>query len=273
MTRHLFLGLAVLLASNLSASAQPKDPPKKFTNSLGMEFAPVPKGKSWLGGGLGKEGTNEVNFAQDFYLGVYAVTQDEWQKIMGKNPSHFSRGGKGADAVKDIADADLKRFPVESVSWDEAKEFVKLLNEKVKNDAREAGWEYRLPTQQQWEYACRGGPMTDRADSAFDYYFEKPSKTLSREQANFGAILKRTCKVGSYPPNRLGLHDMHGNVMQWCEDLYWSEEVGLPARVGRGGGWFDGAAGCRAWTRYGCTPSFRASLLGFRLARIPSTGK
>jgi uncharacterized protein (TIGR03067 family) len=119
MIRHLCLSLVVALPCDFAVSAQPKDPPKTFTDSLGMEFALVPKGKSWLGGGSGKEGTKEVKFAHDFYLGAYAVTQEEWQKIMGKNPSHFSRGGKGADAVKDIADADLKRFPVENVSWDD----------------------------------------------------------------------------------------------------------------------------------------------------------
>jgi len=170
MTRLYCFSLVVALASDLSVSAQEKEPPKKFTNSLGMEFALVPKGKSWLGGGDGKEGMKEVIIAQDFYLGVYLVTQEEWEKVMGKNPSHFSRGGPGADAVKDIADADLKRFPVETVSWEDAKEFAKLLNEKVK---KEAGWEYRLPTEEQWEYACRGGAMTDKADSAFDYYLEK----------------------------------------------------------------------------------------------------
>src|SRR3954471_2377949 len=102
MTRLLCLSLVVVVASDLSVSAQEKDAPKKFTNSLGMEFALVPKGKSWLGGGNGREGKKEVNMAQDFYLGVYTVTQDDWKKLMGKNPSHFSRDGKGKDAVKEI---------------------------------------------------------------------------------------------------------------------------------------------------------------------------
>src|SRR5271154_7189854 len=86
----------------------------KFKNSLGMEFALVPKGKSWLGGGGGKEGTTEVNIPQDFYLGAYLVTQEEWQKVMGKNPSYFTREKVG----KEVGDDELKRFPVEQVSWD-----------------------------------------------------------------------------------------------------------------------------------------------------------
>ena len=175
----------------------------------------------------------------------------------------------GKRSVKNVSDADLKRFPVENVSWDDAQAFVKLVNEKVK---KEAGWEYRLPTEEQWEYACRGGPMANKAESAFDFYLEKPSKTLSKEQANFqGSGLQRTCKVGSYPPNRLGLYDMHGNVWEWCEDLY---EKGGPDRVFRGGGWGNGAGSCRAANRgeEGAT-SLRLIVLGFRLARVPSTGK
>src|ERR1043165_5030676 len=162
MTRLFCVSLIVALASDLSVTAQPKDPPRKYTNSLGMEFALVPKGKSWLGGGNGKEGTKEVNMAKDFYLGVYEVTQEEWEKVTGKNPSRFSRVGADKDKVKDIPDQELKRFPVESVTWDDAKVFVKLVNDKAK---KEAGWEYRLPTADQWEYACRGGPMTDKAES------------------------------------------------------------------------------------------------------------
>src|SRR5207248_2604442 len=115
--------------------------PKTFTNSLGMEFILVPKGKSWLGGGGGKFGDKEVEIPQDFYLGKHEVTQEEWQKVTGVNPSHFSREGPGKNAVKDIPDADLKRFPVEMVSWNDAQLFLKLLNAQ----AQEAEWEYRLP--------------------------------------------------------------------------------------------------------------------------------
>jgi serine/threonine protein kinase/formylglycine-generating enzyme required for sulfatase activity len=240
----------------------------RFKNSLGMEFALVPKGKSWLGGTNALEGTNEVNMTQDFYLGVYAVTQQEWKEVMGNNPSVFSRTGTANDRVKDISDADLKRFPVEMVHWEDAEQFVQRVNEKVKQDAAEIGWQYRLPTYEQWEYACRGGPMTDKAESAFDYCFEKPSKAMSKQQANYqGSGLKRTCKVGSYPPNRLGLHDMHGNVWQWCGDLHYK---GGPARLFRGGCWSDHAELCRAWASDWHSPQPRLDTsVGLRLARVP----
>jgi formylglycine-generating enzyme required for sulfatase activity len=146
--------------------------PPTFTNSVGMEFVIVPKGKSWLGGGTDKLGDKEVVIPADFYLGKYEITQEEWEKVMGENPSHFSRNGEGKDAVKDIPDADLKRFPVESVSWDNCQLFVAKLNKLEK----ETGWVYRLPTAVEWEYACRGGPMVDKADSAFDFYFAKPAQ-------------------------------------------------------------------------------------------------
>ena len=99
--------------------ANPEPLPPTFKNSIGMEFVIVPKGKSWLGGGKGKLGDKEVEIPADFYLGKYEVTQEEWEKVMGENPSWFSRTGDGKDAVKDITDADLKRFPVEKVSWDD----------------------------------------------------------------------------------------------------------------------------------------------------------
>ena len=91
MFRLLSLSLVIVVASDLTGNAQEKSPPVKFTNSLGMEFALVPKGKSWLGGCTGREGAKEVNISHDFYLGVYEVTQDEWQKVMGTNPSAFAR--------------------------------------------------------------------------------------------------------------------------------------------------------------------------------------
>lgn len=268
MTRFFCLSLSLVLASGFAVDAQQKALPNRFTNSLGMEFVVVPKGKSWLGGGGGDVGKKEVNFAHDFYLGKYEVTQEEWHKVTGKNPSLFSRGGKGADVVKSIADVDLKRFPVENISWDDAMNFVKLMNEKLK---KEAGWEYRLPTAQQWEYACRGGPMANKKESAFDFYFEKPFPLLETDRANrVGNGLKRTCKVGSYVPNRLGLYDMHGNVREWCEDK-------LPDmhRAGRGGSWADTPLNCAANSGddFLWLPSDRRSDYGLRLARVPSKRK
>ncbi|MBM4071213.1 MAG: DUF1501 domain-containing protein [Planctomycetes bacterium] len=242
----------------LKSGAQSRE---KFTNSLGMEFALVPKGKAWLGGGGGKPGDKQVEFKEDFYLGVYEVTQDEWQKVMGNNPSEFV-------AVKGIAKEEQLRFPVEGVSWEGAQHVVKLVNEKVKDP----GWVYRLPKEDEWEYACRGGPI-DKTDSGADFYLEKPVKELTTKQANVedGKRLKRTCKVGTYPPNRLGLHDMHGNVWEWCEDVYEKpENPKEPHRVIRGGCWLSDSGYARASFR-GWAPStnrLRNNINGLRLARV-----
>jgi serine/threonine protein kinase/WD40 repeat protein len=230
---------------------------QQFTNQLGMEFVLVPKGKSWLGGGSGKVGEQEVEISHDFYLGKFEVTQEEWQKVMGQNPSHFK-------AVAGIKPEDQKRLPVELVSWDDAQEFIKRVN----GLAKETGWVYRLPTEAEWEYACRGGPLSDRPQSAFDFYFAEPTNTLLPAQANFAPGLGRTCKVGSFPPNRLGLHDMHGNVIEWTHD---SEKLGdgtVHHRL-RGGGWQHTPQQCRAAFRYPRPPSFQHDSLGLRLARVP----
>jgi formylglycine-generating enzyme required for sulfatase activity len=234
--------------------------PSTYKNSLAIEFVLVPKGKSWLGGAGGKPGDKEIEFHEDFYLGKYQVTQEEWGKVMGKNPSHFSRSGGGKDAVKDISDADLKRFPVEMVSWDDCRMFIDRLNEKCK----EGGWTYRLPTTKEWEYACRCGPLTDRSLSAFDFYLDKPRHDLV-EQANFNDILHRTCKVGSYRPNRLGLFDMHGNVWQWCDDT----EGLVDDRFAMGGSWAREADCSRAARRDTAIRSLRQNQVGLRLARVP----
>src|SRR3984957_11393716 len=163
---------------------------------------------------------------------------------MGENPSYFSRTGGGKDAVKDIPDAELKRFPVESVSWDQCQIFVEKLNKLEK----ETGWVYRLPKELEWEYACRGGPMSDRLDSAFDFYFARPTNTLLPEKANFNMGLGRTAKVGSYEPNRLGLYDMHGNVWEWCDDAAETAEEKMTHRVTRGGCWTNHFELCQAAT-------------------------
>jgi eukaryotic-like serine/threonine-protein kinase len=241
--------------------------PATFKNSVGMEFVKVPKGTGWLGGGAGKPGETKVVIEQDFYLGKYEVTQEEWEKVTGQNPSQFSRTGEDIDAVRDISDAELKRFPVENVSWDDCQVFIERLNKREK----ESGWVYRLPKEAEWEYACRGGPV-DKKDSAFDFCFSKPTNTLLPEQANLDTknekALNRTCKVGSYDPNLLGLHDMHGNVHEWCDDTA-EDADGASTRLLRGGSWYDASKICRAALRNTHEPSHLENNLGFRLARVP----
>jgi formylglycine-generating enzyme required for sulfatase activity len=239
----------------------------KYTNSLGMQFALVPKGKAWLGGGGGQPGTTAVEFKDDFYLGVYEVTQDEWAQLMAGNPSHFSRTGAGKDAVKGVSDADLKRFPVDNISWQQAQQFIAKLNER----APQPGWVYRLPTENEWEYACRGGPQASPADSVFHAHLAVPAQLLSPAQANFKHAqgLSRTAKVGSYPPNRLGLHDMHGNVWELCyEDL--GEKNGIQWRAMRGGAWNHDAEFCRAARSFLTGAPIQAPGHGLRVARVPA---
>lgn len=170
-----------------------------------------------------------------------------------------------------VPNADLGRFPVESVSWGETQKFLALLNKQ----AGEPGWVYRLPGADEWEYACRGGPMSGQADSSGDFYFfDKPADQLLPEQANFaserGDGIQRTCKVGSYRPNRLGLYDMHGNVWEWCEDAA-NPGGAIALRVTRGGGWGDDSAlRCRAGLRESLAQAGQDSGLGLRVARVPA---
>jgi formylglycine-generating enzyme required for sulfatase activity len=235
--------------------------PPKFTNGLGMDFVLVPRGKSWLGGGGGKVGDREVEFKEDFYLGKYEVTQEEWEKVTGKTPSAFKD-------VSGVLKEDQKRFPVESVSWEDAQAFLERLNTTQK----EPGWVYRLPKAAEWEYACRGGPCADRSESAYDFYFEEPTNQLLAGQANFmtapGKGLLRTCKVGSYKPNRLGLCDMHGNVWEWCDDAEKAGD-GAAQRVLRGGCWYSASEPCRAANQIAAPPTYRFLNIGVRMARVP----
>jgi formylglycine-generating enzyme required for sulfatase activity len=151
---------------------------------------------------------------------------------MGDNPSYFSPKGPGRNDALDVSDEELKLFPVETVSWNDVQEFLKKLNEKE----RGCGYLYRLPTEAEWEYVCRGG-ATSLEDCSFHFYFDKPTNDLFSEQANFdgeypagkapkGKFIERPTRVGAYPPNRLGLCDMHGNVWQWCADEIYAKERG-----------------------------------------------
>jgi formylglycine-generating enzyme required for sulfatase activity len=190
-------------------------------------------------------------------MGVYTVTQEQWKETMGNNPSIF----KGE-----------KKLPVDNVSWNDCQEFIKTMREKDKKP-------YRLPTEAEWEYACRAGATTP-------FYF---GETISTDQANFngngiygngkkGVRRGKTTPVGSFPANVWGLHDMHGNVWQWCQDWYGEypqQDVVDPkgpkagqAVQQRGGSWWDDPQSCRSAYRGGNgnnVPGFRNSGCGCRV--------
>jgi formylglycine-generating enzyme required for sulfatase activity len=253
---------------------EPADAVRERDDSVLMTFVRLPKGTFYMGwddhARPPKKGVKK-EITEDFEIAVHTVTQGQWQAVMGNNPSRFSRNGGGMGSVKDISDEELSLFPVEQVSWDDAQEFIKRLNEKE----RGRGYVYRLPTEAEWEYACRGG-ATSEEECSYHFYFDKPTNDLSSEQANFdrlyppgkapkGKWLARTTRVGAYPSNKLGLCDMHGNVEQWCADTF---EGGFH-RVCRGGSWICSQFGCRAAYRNKIPPSQRTPDLGFRLARVP----
>jgi formylglycine-generating enzyme required for sulfatase activity len=263
-----------------------RPPPREgeIVNSIGMRLALIPAGKFLMGSPQG-EGSDderpqhEVEITRAFYLGIHQVTQVQWRAVMGSNPSYFCATGGGKDKVIGMNTDD---FPVEQVNWHDAVAFLKKLS--ALNEEREAGREYRLPSEAEWEYSCRGG----RTEKAFHY-----GNSLSSTQANFdgnhpygGAdndpYLERTCKVGSYQANAFGLFDVHGNVWEWCEDWYardyYANSPGRdPAgasegssRVIRGGGWDSYGANCRSAFRVGSAPRTRRPYLGFRVALLLS---
>jgi formylglycine-generating enzyme required for sulfatase activity len=275
MSWHLIVSascLAVLAANPAWAVPHtPKDGP------LGMKFVPLPKGTFYMGWNGTEGSAKKTEIKKDFEMAVHTVTQGQWQAVMGNNPSWFSREGAYKDKVKDIKDEDLKDFPVEGVSWEDCQEFIKKLNEQEKG----RGWVYRLPSEAEWEYACRGG-ATSEEECSYHFYFTKPTNDLSSKEANFdgnfpfgkadkGPNRERTTKVGSYASNKLGLYDMHGNVWQWTSP---AEGPSFGPGVRRGSGAHGSGSDCRAANRYGylladSLPS-RNSYIGLRLARVSS---
>lgn len=224
----------------------------------GMEFVPVAGGCFQMGEGNER---HEV-CVSDFNIAKYEVTQGQWQRVMGSNPSSFKNGD---------------RYPVENVSWNDAQDFIRKLNDMSSQN-------YRLPTEAEWEYAARSGGKDEKfagfsdesqlyryanfcdADCAYDW------KTASQNDG-----YKETAPVGSYLPNGLGIHDMSGNVWEWVSDWYDSNyyknspkdnpqgAASGSARVSRGGCWNSGPAGVRAAFRLNYSPGTRGINLGFRL--------
>jgi formylglycine-generating enzyme required for sulfatase activity/tRNA A-37 threonylcarbamoyl transferase component Bud32 len=248
----------------------PADAVRERDDSVLMTSVRLPKGTFYMGWDGTPSSAEMREIKEDFAIAVHDVTQGRWEAVMGNNHSWFSRKGGGRDSVLDISDEELKLFPVENVSWDDVQAFLKKLNEKY----RASGYLYRLPTEAEWEYACRGGATSLEACS-YHFYLDKPTNDLSSEQANFdgnfpdgkapkGPYLGRPTRVGAYPPNKLGLCDMHGNVLQWTDTAEAS------SRVVRGGSWSFFARLCRSASRGRDAPGNRYTLLGLRVAAVRS---
>jgi formylglycine-generating enzyme required for sulfatase activity len=260
---------------------EPADAVKERDPDPMMTFVHLPKGAFYMGWGSNEDGTIEravkTEITEDFEIAVHDVTQGQWQAVMGENPSYFSRFGGGRNEVKYISDEELKLSPVESVSWDDAQEFIRKLNEKE----RGRGYFYRLPTEAEWEYACRCGATAER-ECSYNFYLDKPTNDLSSEQANFngnspfgnakpGPFLGRTTRVGAYQPNKLGLCDMHGNVFQWCDDNEFGP--GDSNRVYKGGAFSFYGYNCEAAYHDWAARTWSSITIGFRLARVQSGSK
>jgi formylglycine-generating enzyme required for sulfatase activity len=229
-----------------------------FTNTIGMEFVPIAAGEFEMGSPLDEAGrwidegpVHHVNIENAFYMGRYEVTQQQWHEIMDDNPSGFT------------GDDDL---PVERVSWDNVQEFIEKLNEREGTD------KYRLPSEAEWEYACRAGTTTRYS------FGDSESELGDYAWYNYNSESK-THPVGQKKPNLWGLYDMHGNVWEWVQDISYGSYNGAPSdgsawesgdgayRVARGGGWGGVAKLCRSAAREYCDPRGRGSGLGFRILR------
>jgi formylglycine-generating enzyme required for sulfatase activity len=203
------------------------------------------------------ETLHEVTLTSGYWLGKHPVTQAQWESVMGDNPSRR----KGANR------------PAECVSWDDVTSFCEKLTELEREAGRlPAGMAYQLPTEAQWEYACRAGTTT-----AYAFGDE-----LTAKDANFDDNVNETTDVGQYPANAWGFHDMHGNVSDWCAD--WFEEdyptgnvanptgpAGGSDRVLRGGSWPMSANFARSALRAGFGPASSYGTLGFRLSLRPAS--
>jgi formylglycine-generating enzyme required for sulfatase activity len=216
--------------------------------NIKLEMVLVPKGKFLMGSPELEEGRSEyevqrrIILTKDFFVGKYAVTQEQWQILMGNNPSK----NKGVN------------FPVTNVSWDDCKVFLKKLKAKT-------GKNYRLLTEAEWEYSCRSGTITP-------YFF---GENVTQNKANFD--LGNIVAVGSYKPNSFGLYDMHGNIWEWCEDWFAVYDIDDNVdpintsegdqRVLRGGSFYGYVAMLRSSSRGLSPQASQSEFAGFRLAR------
>jgi len=222
-------------------------------NGIQLELVRIPTGEFMMGSPKGEGYDDErpqhkVVFAKPFYMGKYPVTQQQWQAVMGNNPSRF----KG------------EKLPVETVSWDEAKKFCKKLSQRL-------GETFDLPSEAMWEYACRAGTMTK-------YCF---GDVITPELANYwDSRIEQTTEVGKDPANAFGLYDMHGNVWEWCEDVWHGNHNDAPSdgsawvsgdsnlHLLRGGSWYINDNFLRCADRGRNAATYWDHGRGFRLSRM-----
>ncbi len=269
--------LSVMCGGALALAGQDVKDLPRVKNKLGMEFVLIPAGTFNMGSPTNEKYRDEdelihsVTISQPFYMQTTEVTQKQWTAVMGDNPSAADwRGGQS---------------PVERVSWNDCQDFINKLNKMGVG-------QYRLPTEAEWEYACRAGTVTP-------YWF---GDTLDCSQAMFGNntykgptncvdyVEKKgwetdaPAPVKSFPPNGWGLYDMHGNVWEWCQDWYGKYEVGPVTdptgpekgheRVRRGGSFFKYPWYLRSANRNIAHPQSRYHTTGFRLVKeVDASGK
>lgn len=209
-----------------------------------MRFVLIPSGRFAMGSPANErehrrdETLHQVTLTKPFYMSATEVTQEQWVAIMGASPSHFHG----------------RNLPVESVTWFEVQEFLRRLNQRQ-------GSRFRLPTEAEWEFACRAGSTGE--------------DQLSTKIANFDG--RAPMSVASFPANAWGLYDMHGNAWEWCADEYCPypssavsdpiQSCGSPYKVIRGGSWYFGADSARSALRYTHEPRLRGFSIGFRVVR------
>jgi formylglycine-generating enzyme required for sulfatase activity len=254
-------------ASQPQAPPERKEGQREIVNSIGMRFVWVKPGTFRMGSPPGEEQRNSdetphrVTLTKGFHLGAHLVTQHQWERVMGKDANTSQFMGKD--------DEEKKRLPVDNVSWKDCQEFCRKLG------ALE-GRRYRLPWEAEWEYACRAGTET-----AFWW-----GDSITTDQANYdgtcgkggkkGEYRQKTTPVDFFPANPWGLHGMHGNLWQWCEDAYqpyieggktdpFIPGIDRSARVLRGGSWFNDPRFCRAAARDWIAPGFRNGYYGCRV--------
>lgn len=252
-------------SERVHSQAPKATPPKVITNSIGMKLILIPEGRFVMGSPPEDQDADPdelphlVLLTKYFYLGETEVTQRQWQQVMQTNPSYFQ---KPTIQVSDSSD-----YPVDSVLWEDAVRFCRALS--ALPEEKEAGRKYRLPTEAEWEYACRAGSTTpfsfgDDADLLENYAWYSDNSD------------RQTHPVAQKKPNAWGLYDMHGNVWEWCSDWYGDYPTGQvsdPAgrgiglgRVYRGGCWCFGATMCRSAFRCRYYPSDLGNDYGLRIA-------